>query len=259
MKDILIIPTFTRPEFLWLCLDYISRCNEAVDLEIRVHVDDHVGKQPPLGEIREVLRKFSSLSLNLFLTNRHGYHGNSYNLMMAYKSAYESQAEYVFMVEDDIVVKSDFFSWHLKKQKELCPDCSIGVNRSAYKGYASLGVCFKKEKLKPIVGHCCHEYFSNMRKYCDTVFADTPFECEQDGLIARLLIGKEVVWAQEPKAQHVGWYGYHRLKSIRPQGSVEQRYQQIKKVLVDGKSLRQCVKDFKDIEPLEFSCNQLQS
>src|SRR6476661_5195277 len=124
MQDILIIPTFDRPEFLWLCLDHIVACPEAGELDIRVYVDNHTFHPPPLVAIRSVLENFPQLHIALVVQNPHDYAGNSFNLLTAYKEAFESDANLVFMVEDDVMVRPNFFEWHRQVQEYYGPACS---------------------------------------------------------------------------------------------------------------------------------------
>ena len=79
------------------------------------------------------------------------------------------------------------------------------------------------------------------------MFPPSPFDCEQDGLFARVLKGHPVVWAPVPLAQHVGWYGYHRKKSVRPHGTLDERYRQVKQVLTSQILLQGWMHDFGDI------------
>lgn len=273
MKDILIIPTFSRPELLWLCLDHIAACHEAHDLAIRVCLDAHRNREGATAvEVLSVLAKFPQLTCVLTQRPRHDYIGNSYNVMTAYREAYESDAKFVFMVEDDILVAPDFFAWHYAVQKASRCFCSIGaINQrraapaddgSDYwlsaQDYASWAVCFRRTELSPVIVHALPEYFSNMERYLQKHLSGHGFDgeyCEQDGLIIRIMGAlKEVsAWPFRARAQHIGWYGYHRLRSHRPQGTLESRYMEVKAILNDPARLAAAVKDFHDIKPLEPS------
>jgi len=251
VRDILIIPTFNRPELLWLCLDYISACPEYGELDIKVYLDAHYKRQSRLNETKEVLKKFND-NVKLYVRQPNGYRGNSYNLMMAYSDAFHSKAEYVFMVEDDVMISSHFFEWH--KQAQLVnPVCSVAGKNPGHGVYCSIGVCFNREMLEPIVKHCVHEYFKDMGGYCRANFPPSPFGTEQDGLIARVFNGKKAVWANPPEAQHIGWYGYNRPHGIRPIGNLNDKYKKVKEVLYNKEELQKCVKDFGDIEPLKIA------
>ncbi|PWT91202.1 MAG: hypothetical protein C5B54_05715 [Acidobacteria bacterium] len=248
MQDLLIIPTYDRPEFLWWCLDHLMACPEITDLQVRLHIDHHHRKPPPLYEIREVLWHFPRLHLHVYICPSHTFAGNSYNVMMAYQEAYRTQARYVFMVEDDVLVAPQFFQWHRQVQATEAPVCSMGVRRPSHGSFVSLGVCFPREELIRLLTHCRIEYFTQMEAYCRRVFPPSSFGTEQDGLWARLLAHEKLVWADPPLVQHVGWYGYHRTKSRRPAGSVGDRYRMIQRVLASPTALQEWVKDFHDID-----------
>lgn len=255
LDDVLIVPTFSRPEFLWLCLEHLDACPGMRDMDLLVTVDNHEGNPPPLMEIEEVLGVFSFPKLRLKVQKPHSYPGNSYNLMTAYSDVFAVRYEYVFMVEDDVMVAPTFFQWHRDVHESESPACSIGVVQTPImKGYASLGVCFQREELLGIVDHCCPEYFRDLKGYIRKRFRPSSFDFEQDGLICRVLEGKKVIWATTPQAQHVGWYGYHRKKSVKPSGTVRERYQKVKEILKDPVQLKSCVHEFGDIEPLKSAC-----
>jgi len=252
MQDVVIIPTYDRPELLWLCLDYLSKCPDSVHVPIRIYVDAHIGQPPPPREdITAVVEKFPTLSIQVAYRASHPYPGNSHNVLMAYKDAYESEASYVFLVEDDVLIHPQFFTWHRYVQNgSKAIGCSIAVTNPGHGAYASLGVCFKRERLQLVMPHCKAAYFQDMRGYCRAHFPPSRFDCEQDGLFARVLAGHPVVWAGTPYAQHVGWYGYHRPRSVRPQGTLEDRYFQVKQALRTTQSIRKVSRDFRDIQPL---------
>lgn len=250
--DLVVIPTYDRPELLWLCLERIAASPDHQSVNIRVYVDAHVDQPPPpRADIEAVLRKFPQLKLKVKFVTPHPFHGNSYNVLMAYKEAYEHPVPHVFMVEDDILVEPGFFAWHRQRQAEAELDCSIGVGkRPEHAHYASLGVCFRREVIAKILPHCRTEYFSNMRMYCRSRFAPTKIDCEQDGLWCRVLSPQLIAWPEIPVAHHVGWYGYHRKKSVRPTGTLEQRYKQVKLVLANHFLLQQYSRDFGDVHPI---------
>ena len=201
-------------------------------------------------------KNFRSCRCKSGIERPHQFPGNSFNVLMAYRDAYhQTESEYVYLVEDDVMVHPLFFAWH-QTQHENYPDigCSIAVMKEPQHGhYASLGVCFRRETLRLILPHCRVAYFQNVRAYCRTRFPPLQSDCEQDGLFCRLLIRHRVVWASTPLAQHVGWYGYHRKRSVRPLGTLDDRYAQVKHTLANSEILQEHVKDFWDIKPLQLT------
>jgi hypothetical protein len=235
-RDILIIPTYSRPEMLWACLEHVAKCAEAQDLDIRIAVDAHLGQpMPPLHEISEVVGLFPQLSLKLQVRGAHPYHGNSYNVMESYKDAADQRPLFCFMLEDDVMPEPDFFAWHYRAQRNKV-FCSVGVQNTrsgavvSASDYASLGVCFPYDSLKLVAAHARHEYYSDMRGYCVRTFGPefAKEDVEQDGLILRIMGAHNglSVWPMETKARHIGWYGYHRPGN-RPKGTLQQRYEQV--------------------------------
>jgi hypothetical protein len=260
MQDIVIVPTYDRPEMLWLCLEHLAAARGGEQVHVWVYVDAHVNQErPPRSEIIAVAKKFSQLTIDVVFREPHKYSGNSFNVLSAYMEALQTDARYVFLVEDDVMIHPAFFDWHYRQHYGQRLGCSIAMAKGPRQVYASLGVCFRREMLRMLVPHCQHAYFVGMREYIRRSFEPKhqkpPLDCEQDGLIARVLEGHRVVWAQMPLAQHVGWYGYHRARSARPRGSLEDRYRQIKHVLSDDRLLRVWSKDFQDIVPLQLSAD----
>ena len=232
MPDIVIVPTFSRPEMLQVCLEHIFACPEAADAEVRVVVDQHAGRLTPLLEIREVARHFPVVTI---VREPHRYSGNSFNVLSSYTEAYQSQAELVYLVEDDVMVSPDFFTWHRQVQLDADPFCSIAIanpRRPVQRlegfhlecDYASLGVCFRRGRLRAVIDHAVANYYVNQIGYLRRHFAAGDFFAEQDGLIKRVMEKHEftAAWACVPRARHVGWYGYHR-PAHRPHGPLHSR------------------------------------
>lgn len=238
MKDIVIIPAYDRSEMLWNCLERLSACSEIFGMQVRVTVDCHQGKCNPVEEIREVIVKFPELKIVTTVMDPHSYRGNSFNVLSAYRRAVEAGAPFVFMVEDDVMVEPDFFCWHYEAQASK-PFCSVGVENTrsgklkTTEDFASLGVCFSCETLTHIIKHGVTNYFSNTGRYCQDKFGIVPGEhTEQDGLILRIMrsLGGTAIFPESPKARHIGWYGYNHADGLRPEGTLQERYDAVRKV-----------------------------
>lgn len=238
MNDVVIVPTYNRPELLYLCLDALSQCPEAEGKIIRVVHDDHAGIAARSELAHYVVNQFRSrLNIEISFREAHQYPGNSYNVLRAYQQAFFGGFDRVYLVEDDVLVCSDFFRWHdaVHAQTELL--CSVGwhcIRRGdvtqtddprsymlSKADYASVGVCWQADKLKYVVEHCIHAYYENTSAYLAQAFPGNRFgNCftEQDGLIMRLLdkVRLPVAWPHRRRCNHVGWYGYHRVDGRRP-------------------------------------------
>src|SRR5579859_2077995 len=267
LMDRVIVTTYNRPDYLRLCLEYLSRAEDAQTKEVQVSVDHG---RILVREIYEVVNDFICvLNLSVNFREQHSYMGNSMNALESYKEAYQSDAKFVYLVEDDVLVQPDFFKWHEAVQAQGDFMCSIAYRCSrnpqvtrdpqletdptAYftsaQDYASIGVCWKRENLAPIVEHACEAYYQNMNDYILKHFPDNRFrECftEQDGLIMRIMAVIHVLtsWPYMPRAWHFDVSGYHRLRSPRLS------YQEIKDILHSQEKINMVDKDFHDIEAM---------
>jgi hypothetical protein len=235
VQAVVIVPTFDRPEMLFHCLDHLARSAGGRSVPVRVHVDMRAGNAyDDVIDVIEAHPEFGVTSLGVWSSVEHDYPGNSFNLLSAYRRAYEWGAQAVYLVEDDVMVTRDFFVWHEHVHAAKQPAASMGVSDPGHGAYASLGVCLTRDTVAAVLKHAVPAYFRDMRGYCARTFPPSPFDCEQDGLIARVLSGRTVAWADPPVVSHVGWYGYHRRKTARPVGTLDERIRQVREQIEAG-------------------------
>ncbi len=279
MRDIVIIPTYARPDYLWVCLEHLQRAAADRPLEFWVFQDKrerpqfHWIEQDSL-ETRNVVAAFPQLNIRFTERQPHSYLGNPLNFLEAYKEAHASDARYVYLVEDDVLVSSDFFQWHEAVQARADYFVTVGWhnirNRHVQKcddptayiettvDYSSIGVCWRRENLAAIARHARIEYYRDISGYCQTAFPGNPIPygqwTEQAGLIMRELLqvkdARTVAWPCVQRCAHVGTYGYHRAGQPLG-GNLQQRVAALREATADPHRLAGMVHDqFKDIEPL---------
>lgn len=277
MKDIVIVPTYYRPEYLSLCLEYLSKAKGIQNMEIwvcqdfREH-DEHrhfIEEQWTAAVIDDWRTK---LSIRFIRSAPHSYSGNTQNVMEAYKKAYETDAKFVYLVEDDVMVQPDFFQWHMAIQEQEKFFCSVAYRCSrnqeartditdpnAYfttaRDYASIGVCWRRENLSGIVKHAKLEYYNDLDGYMVKTFPGNRFgDCfaEQDGLIMRCMwdVAGVTAWPYVPRCYHMGWYGYHRPNGVRPNGHLEQKIAALRGMISNAEQLKTAAPDYGDIEAM---------
>lgn len=264
MADIILIPTYARPDYLRICLEHIAAAEGHQDKIIWICIDR--GKAL-IREYYEVINDFrGALQIVTVTRPEHSYQGNSYNVLESYKEAYYSQARYIYLIEDDVFVTSDFFKWH---EAVHCREpnilCSVAYRCSrnsevdkrldpvayfkSHRDYASIGVCWKREALAPIIEHAHDDYYGNLVPYLLQKFPNNRFmECfaEQDGLIMRIMAVTNgcVAWPYVPRCYHFGVAGYNRPRGPRLS------YQEIKEMINDQSKIEKYDLDFKDIETM---------
>lgn len=214
----------------------------------------------------------TKLPIRFIRSQSHIYAGNTQNVMEAYKKAFETDANFVYLVEDDVFVMPDFFEWHEAVQAQEDYFCSVAyrcsrnheaftdiVDPNAYfttgRDYASIGVCWKRKNLASLVAHAKTEYYNDLDGYMTKTFPGNRFgDCfsEQDGLIMRLLWDTKGItaWPYVPRCFHMGWYGYHRPNGFRPNGHLDQKIAALRGMIHNAETLRTAAPDYGDIEAM---------
>lgn len=289
MKDIIIIPSSWRPEFLYLCLESLAQCPEVSSKEIWIAEDHKPSDDAFPDTMRETIwvvdfwKKVFGKRLIPKIRPVNTFLGNSYNVLAAYSAAYNTDAKFVYLIEDDILISKDFFKWHERAQRQnffcsiagACDKVAVVQSRPpeiltyfASPVFRSLGVCWKRENLEEIVKHNGPLYYSTeqgMVDYLFNMFPNTKYKfnemIEQDGLICRIMErdNKLAAWSVQNRALHIGLWGYHRSigqkamieAGLHMDNTILQRVEILKKLLRDKEWINK-VADFQtDIQLLQ--------
>lgn len=243
MSDLVIIPTFDRPEFLWLCLEYIHNIFGGSKNIPHIWVCEDIRADKPKSftiemEMLAVHRFWQDrLGYNYYATKPHTTYGNSYNVLNALQTASGSAYRYVYLIEDDVLVTPDFFRWNEAVQEAFKPwaSCAGRLNRSlnfhmngpeaidenikdvnachvSMKAYNSWATCFSKEAMRVIASAASgYEHFRP--------------GFEQDIMIQEHIRRAQckTIWPYVPRAYHMGWYSYHRDGGMMLYGTLEEK------------------------------------
>ena len=236
MKEMVIVPTFSRSDLLYCCLEAIRRAEPKIPIEV---FPDRGTKEI------EICTKFNATH---HLTIQHSYHGNSYNMLEALKWAASKGAQRVFVIEDDTIVDPSFFSWcrtALLNHPDAFAACGWRFSPDAVAEdgpdfmvpwYLSVCSCLPAPSLVSIIAHARPEYYGDMQQYLDSTYPNSPrrgsMHYEQDGLALRVCEAQSqrCVWPRRPRATHCGWYGYH-MDGKPLGGSLEERVRVLKLIL----------------------------
>jgi len=269
MRDVVIVPTIGRAEYLSLCLEHIRKADPGK--EIWVSQDRRLNWSDP-GETAQVAKQFGA---RLIKREPHQFIGNAFNFLESYREAFEqSDVRFVYLVEDDVMVGGDFFRWHEAVQKRGDYLCSVGwhcirnpeakvsddalVYIESARDFSSIGVCWKREHLSLIVEHAKTAYYADLNGYMRQNFPQSPIPpdrwTEQAGLVMRVLLstpGTKVAWACRPRCAHVGISGYHRQMGHRFRGTLEERVEKLRDALSERSKIAALTRDeFDDINLL---------
>ncbi len=256
MRDIVIIPTFDRPEFLWVCLENLSKARGIESKEIWLREDVHADKPKPftiemefLATIREAERVFRN---QVFYAARapHTTYGNSYNVLSALSEASMTDANLVYLIEDDVLITEDFFEWNEAVHNTFRPwvSCAGRLNRSL--NFAMNGPEAIDESIKDT--NACHASITAYNSWA-TCFSRTALNdiadvyrfdkfgpgLEQDILIQNIIRREKMttIWPYVPRAYHMGWYSYHR-EGMRFYGTLEEKVKELRATVTNPEKIK---------------------
>jgi len=144
----------------------------------------------------------------------------TYNILNSIKQGYETGTERIFLIEEDILIKPNFFQWHLgagENNGEIVASCGR-KDRNHFPRYGPLytnpGSCLHRELVEKLIPHINSDYFTRLREYLDEHFE--PWDTQSildDGLIRRVIrkMGGQAVYPEEPVCAHIGWRFYNKL------------------------------------------------
>lgn len=251
-RDVLLLPCWRRPEFLWHCLSNLVRADGIEGLHLVISLD--TGADPENLQVVEAFAdRLASYEVRHALPCPYRRTKQSAHLLLAYLAAAASGARYVYLVEEDIMVARDFFRWHQAVQRAAAPlFCSIATanpNRVvrvppdaegyylSSGDYCSYGVCFSSDVLRQRVRpHVNPGYFRRPKAYLRRHFPHSAVGLgfvEQDGLLRRIQEAGNlpIAFPCHPRAYDAGFYGYNRPGGLR--GSLVQRVEELGRTIYD--------------------------
>lgn len=241
MRDLVIVPAWRRPGFLWACLERLTLADNGTAHYV-ISVDREADLLNSLA-IEPMIDKLGAARVQIVQRN-HRWTGNSYNILAALLDATKTDFDLVHIVEEDVFVAVDHFETHHAGHEEYPGQFAVSTcanqnftgdvpNSRFYihPSYQSLAVSMPQESLRRILPHIKPAYLNNPIAYCAQQFSlsDIPPEnAEQDGLINRVREQSRLntVYSSTPRAYHAGFTGYHR-NGIPLEGTVEEQGRQL--------------------------------
>jgi len=261
-EDVVLMPCWRRPEFLWHCLENLLRADGVDDL--------HVVFRPDSGHSTETLEVIEHFAPELrsweiqhppvcpFRRAK-----QSANLLLGYLLAASRARRFVFLLEEDVMISRDFFRWHRAVHAAADPlFCSIAVRHPDhippapddaegfylnYGDFCSYGVCFDRSVLRQeLLPHINLNYLKRPKRYVARHFPRSRVGLgfvEQDGLIRRIqeLSSRPIAYPCVPRAFDAGFYGYNRPGGLP--GSLASRVEQLRNIIYQPARLREAASE----------------
>lgn len=246
---IVVMPTLRRPEFLALSLEKLSQTPQSDQLDVRIYLD-----WSPNSRIDEVeyARDTYFSTAEIFQAKEHAkVLSGCWNILNALKAGYEADADLVFLVEEDVMVKPEFFQWHLSRHanNDYFVTCGRHLKGFPFDFYSNPGTCYSRAALDLIVPHINDDFFRDTAAYLNKTF---PSMIGMDGTLDDGLIRKvqrsvngKVLCAEPAVAVHQGFAYYDRLNEYRNHGkTLPERIENLKAILARVKPTDRYAHDF---------------
>jgi hypothetical protein len=249
MKQTVVMPCHKRIEMLALSLESLERTNE--ELDVRIFLDTATPER--LDEVEYVRDTFYPEALIFHARPHIQAPSGMYNILNALKQGLKWGGELIYIVEEDVVVRPDFFQWHQQAQKQgnFLATCGRRIpNLPNYNQYTNPGSCFSKDKLELVCSYITDDLFKAPREHMDRVFGKHDEVSDlDDGLVRRIGIthNLSVLYPDVPKCSHIGFVAYNRYFGWVNEGDIKTRIENLRKMLptVDRKN-----KYTSDFEPI---------
>ena len=186
----------------------ISQTPESKELDVRIFVDNTTDQV--LGEFEYVRDEYFPEATIYHAREHITVASGSWNILQALKAGYDSGAELVFLIEEDVMVFPDYFAWNFRQDGDHFATCGW------------------------IVPHVNDSYFEDQRSYLDATFGPmdeaSPLD---DGLIRRVIRQRSahILYPDKPKVAHQGFHYYNKLMQFKVEGSISERIESARELL----------------------------
>lgn len=190
LRSVVVMPTANRPELCALALESLGKAQGCP--KILLNVDDVSDKLKE--EFRYVHRHYAPPQTSLVYRAPHiRVTSGCWNILMSIKDGYDTGAEWVFLVEEDVLVMRDFFTRHWEEMdKGAVVSCGrfcrlFGPRYPTI--YTNPGSCLSRTFLEALVPHINDDFFRDTGGYMDRLqVPPVPgIHGLDDGLIRRVM------------------------------------------------------------------------
>jgi hypothetical protein len=243
------MPTLKRPEFLALSLEKLAFTPESNSLDVRIFLD--TASDERLRET-EYVRDTYLPTAEIFRAGEHiPVLSGCWNILQALKAGYETGAELVYLIEEDVLVRPNFFQWH--EQTHASGDyfvtCGRRLNRMPLDFYSNPGTCYRRGAFSQVIPHIKEDFFKDPGGYLKKMFPkmdgmDGPLD---DGLIRKVCrsVGGKVTSAEPNVAVHQGFHYYNLIDPYKNTGAnIQERIEKLQELLSTVKRTDRYAGDF---------------
>lgn len=215
-NDIVIMPAAVRPEFCALALERLGKAHNCP--RILLNVDDVSEKLK--SDFHYVHKHYAPPQTTLVYREPHVQASSGcWNILESIRDGYNTGANGVALIEEDILVWPDIFDYHREQvAKGAVASCGRQCARFWKRCpgmYTNPGSYLTRELLDKLIPHINNDFYKATGPYMDRVLGQVEgIHGLDDGLIRRVLwkhdLADRVVYppADAPRAAHTGFVGY---------------------------------------------------
>lgn len=238
------MPVANRPEFMALALEKLARVQECPPVIISV---DFVSPKL-LEEIGYVYENFAPQAQIIYRPDHIKVTSGTWNILQAIKTGYETGADRVFLVEEDVMVFSFWKEWHdqVLATGKFLASCGRRGKLYTYRGpiYTNPGSCLTRELLDKVVPHINDLYFDSPGRYFKNQLNAEPNGSSLDDGLIRNFAGA-CAYPDKPVCAHQGWVGYENGYDIYAnKGDIKQRIAGLREIIARIKPGDRYAQDF---------------
>jgi len=227
-NSVVVMPTFARPEMLAHALMHLAKAEDLPPVHIFL---DSGAPEGRLDEVRWVRDTYLPQAALHQQASHMPVTSGTWNILKSMEFGYYYGAEYVFIVEEDVMMRHDFMARHEAVRTSGNYKATCGRRVPAFfKKYGDLytnpGSCLTQKLLSVLVHHINDEYFANTGGYIRKTFGHEPYNSSlDDGLIRMVMLetGWKCGYPEEPICAHQGFHWYDEIDIYSNRGTIQEK------------------------------------
>ena len=265
--DLAAVLAHRRPDFLLATLIRLKAADRPY-IHYRICVDR--GYDPQVLTIAEQWAVHMGSRAEVLVRENHGHYGSSYNTFRAYQEAAEGDWDLLHLIEEDILVATDYFDYHRQAHQiaphafsvsgcsdRLGPPPPSEADDAVYlrDAYLVSGTSYRQNMLPAILKFISPAYYTNPAAHIAATFPHATLPpgqwTEQDGFLMRVReeLGLPCVYPCSPRSYHAGFSGYNRPGQALT-GTTEENAQRI--LTMTTEEMNQLSGGYNDLQAIDL-------
>lgn len=252
-NSVIVMPTFARPEILAHALMHLARAKNLPEVYVYLdHIVDIPAATKRIDEVNWIIQTYLPRAEFHYRPFHMNCTSGTWNILKSMEDGYNTGADYVFMIEEDVMMRPDFMARHeaLRASGDYKATCGRRLQRffARYGDlYTNPGSCLSRELLAALVPHINDKYFAATGPYIRETFGHEPYNSSlDDGLIRMVMLEKgwKCGYPDEPIAAHQGFDWYDEIDIYSNRGTLQEKIAGFGRITASIKPGDRYAKDF---------------